>query len=109
VDLGARGTGEHRDEQADRARAEDEHPVTGPQVGSLGRAQGVAAGLDEGPEDRVDLVGQGVQRRGGYHQLLGQRTVPAAPDPDLLPVLAHVLMSGAGSGGRRRHRASCRP
>ena len=93
MDLGARGAQEHRGEQADRARAEDQRAVAGADARGLGGAQRVAAGLDERAEDGVDAVGQRVQRRHRNGDPLGQRTRQVAPDADLLPVRADVLVA----------------
>ncbi len=56
-------------------------PVARPRC--LGRPQRVGSRLDHRPGDVVDGVGQRVQRGDGHRQLLGQRSRPAAADPDL--------------------------
>src|ERR1022692_437661 len=88
--LHARGQGELRDEQADRARAEDQKPVSRREAGGLERPQRVAAWLDQGASDRVHRVRQRVQRRDRNGQLLRERAWPATADADLVSVLAYV-------------------
>ena len=91
--LRARRAREHRAQQADRAGAQDEDPIARPELGALDGPQRVAGGLDERAESSIHVVGQPVQRGRGHRDLLGQGARPAAPDADLLPEFAHVLVA----------------
>ena len=90
-----RGPRHQRDQQPDRARAEHQQPLAGPDRGRLHRPPGVAAGLDQRPTAVVDGVGQGEEGRRRHRELLGQRARPAVPDADLEPVRAQVLPAAA--------------
>ena len=105
VHFGPGRPGEHRDQQPDRPRAQDEHPVVRAQPGSLGRAEGVAARLDQGAERGVDRGGQGVQRGDGHGELFGERTGAPAADAQLLPGFADMLVSApaAAAGAAAEH------
>ena len=109
VHLGAGSAGEHRDQQADGSRAEHQRPVPGREVRGLRRTQSVAAGLDQRAEHGVDGVGQRVQRGGRHGQLLGQGA--GTVRRGCRPRTGSRRRAGApaGTGGRCRRRAWCRP
>ena len=92
VHLGPGCPGEHRYEQADRARAEHQQPIAGGESSGVDGTQRVAAGLDESSQHGVDGVGQGIQRPDRHGQLLGECSGPSAPDAALVTELADVLL-----------------
>ena len=109
VDVETLGAGEQRGEQADRAGAVHEDALAGGERGGPDGAQGVAAGLDQGPGDGVDR-----RRAARAARSTGTRSCSAsapgqpAADPDLVPVDADVLSAGEAAAGSGRSRASCR-
>ena len=88
------GEGELRDEQADRARPEDQDPVPRRKCRGPDRPQGVPARLDECARDGIHRVGQWMQRCDRHCHLLGKRAGEATANADLVAVLADVLQPG---------------
>ena len=108
VHLGSRGPREHRGQQADRARSQHQGAVARVEVGAPDRAQGVTAGLDQGAERVIDVVGQRPQCAHRHRELLGERARTTAADADLGAELAHLLVPGAApaAGAAAQHRVS---
>jgi hypothetical protein len=94
------GQREQRDEQADGAGAQHQDPLPRPQRRAPERAQGAAARLDQRARDLVDHIGQRVQRGDRHGHPLGERAGEAAPDPDLVPGLAHVRPAAPAASAR---------
>ena len=107
--LGTGSAHEHSDQQPDRSGAEHQCPVAGRDGRSLRRPQSVAARFDQGTEHCIDGVGKGVQRGDRYRQLLGQGAGTPPAYADLLPVLAHVLVTLPAAAAGAVSRAWCRP
>ena len=89
----------------------DRAPATGPRraVRRPPRPAGRCRPARPAPRDRVDGVGQPVQRADRNGELLGEGAGPSAADADLLPVLRTRAGGPAGSAGRCRRPAWCRP
>jgi hypothetical protein len=88
---------EHRDQKADRARAEHKVAVARHERGALDGAQRVAAGRHKSSEHVVDGVGQLPQGRGRDGGLFGERAGAGVADSQLTAELAHGLVAAAAA------------
>ena len=94
VDVHAIGPREHGRQQADRARADDEHPLAGLDAGATYRAEGVPSGFHHRAHRVVHRVRQSAQRDDRDRDLLSEPAGTVAADADLAQLGADVVSPG---------------
>ncbi len=110
VHLGTGGAREHRDQQPDRPGPSTSTRSPGPQAAASAARSALPPGSTSAPRTGSTASGSGCSEcRNG--QLLGQRAGAAAADPDLLPVLADVLVAApaAAADAVAEHRVAHDP